>query len=214
MIINDQEKLQYVVFRPDAETIPVVFTVNGDTLTIDYDIESNNDYIVVIKDVADTTGEKMGDPIVYQFSSTYSPLYTTLRQIQTDLGSIYSIMDPDRVLSIIRANSIEVASLTSFALTSNEVKQYIRYQSEYDALMAYYSDISSQNVNRFSLGDFAVTTSNSDAIAIDSVLAELRTKIKNWLAKLSGSTGAKKQATFVRGGSEYPSYMSRDITSS
>lgn len=212
MILEGGNKSKYLAIRPD-DALDLELEVLDDTIKIDFPIQPNKEYVVVVKNIKSTDGEMLPDPLVYSFTSEYSPLVANISIIQNDLGELFEVIGPDRILRALRENSANITHITDKSPTSHEVVQYIRYKTELDVLMGSYTKLSSKDVDKFELGDFSVSKSSSSSSSIDPLIEGVRQNMEFWLAKLGGAMARGKSRSFTKGGDDYPDYMSREISS-
>lgn len=216
MIIRDEDKQEFLIRPSDA--VEITFSTNGSVVTIDYDIEPNCEYIVVIKDVKDNSGNKLAEPLVYSFTSQYTPLFATINQIKTDIGRALTEVPSDLIYRSIRSNSMDVQYLVSAAkaATTNwddppyDIRQYVRYQTDVDIMLDQYAESSTQTSDRVQLGDFAVQGGgSSQAYSYKMILDELKKRAQYWKNRIGASPVAKRPSSYVKGGTDWPDYLSR-----
>jgi hypothetical protein len=97
--------------------------VDGD-LHIDLDpsqLYQNNIIIVTLdKDIANTNGTTLGSNYISYFSTTYTPLYSSLRKVQLDLGPILSDIPEESIMLAILEASIYAEAITFRVNVSNQ----------------------------------------------------------------------------------------------
>lgn len=160
---------------------------------------------------------KQGDQ---EFSTTFytklSPYYSTVTLIRTDLGDVISYVADDRIMMLTHNNSIlanNIASEENITLLEEEektpfvFKQYVRYRTELDLMMAVYLKASGQqgSVNKI-LGELEIKRQYSmGSFDIPAVLEDLKKKLSEWERLLRGSATRLIAASAIRGGKEsYP----------
>ncbi|HLO11251.1 MAG TPA: hypothetical protein VK190_03220 [Pseudoneobacillus sp.] len=209
MILNGKDKEQYLE-RPD-DALNITLEVVGDTLTITFNNTQNSDYIVTLKDLKDKDENALEDSVVYKFTSTYSPLLATPRQIVNDIGNIFTDSDIDKVLYTIRSNSINVQYMTSKTIDWNnppyEAKQYVRYQTDLDLLVGRYSETSAESRDNVTLGDFSIGAGSSGTTAFRMLTDEMRKRAEYWKARLGNIKSTPK--SFLKGGTTWPDHLTR-----
>lgn len=211
MILNNEDREQYLE-RP-ADALDVTLEVVGDTITITFNNEVNSDYIVTLKDIKDKNGNELIDPIVYKFTSTYSPLFASQRQIISDIGNIFPSQNADTILYAIRSNSIDVQYVTTkegidWTNPPYEVKQYVRYKTDLDLLVGKYSESTSSSTEQIALGDFSVTAGSSSSTAFKMLTTEMKNRSDYWLKRLGAAAKSAPQS-FVKGGTNWPDHLTR-----
>lgn len=159
-----------------------------------------------------------------EFTSTFftrlSPYYTNVPLMHTDLGDVISDVPDDRIMMLIYNNSIlanNIASEENLELLETEektpyvFKQYVRYRTELDLMMAVYLQLSGRqgSVNKI-LGELEIkrqyTLGSTD---INAILEDLKRKLKEWEELLRGKNRTLASSA-VRGGKDsYPLYNPR-----
>lgn len=159
-----------------------------------------------------------------EFSTTFftrlSPYYSTVTLIRTDLGDVISYIPDDRIMLLIHNNSInaeQIASEDNLELLETEektpyvFKQYVRYRTELDLMMAVYLAVSGQqgSVNKI-LGELEIKRDTTlGSLDLKTMLDDLKKKLKEWETLLRGTTNTLA-ASAVRAGKEsYPLYNPR-----
>lgn len=196
-----------------TDGIPItIVPIDSETIEIDFTIEDNNDYILCMQGIKDTLGNEMLGPIQYTISSIYTPLYATTRQIRTDIGSAIVDIPDSTVYNVIRSNSLYVDQIYTTQINPSnipyEVQQYVRYQSEVDLILNRYAQNTSGSTSEFTLGDFSVSNSTTSQSSMKYILGELQRRADYWLKKLQTTTSSSVKS-FVKGGTNWPDYMSR-----
>lgn len=145
-----------------------------------------------------------------EFYTRMDPSYSTIRIIRGDVGEVFnSVRDPQLAFQIYQ-NSVlanNIASEENLTLLEDEekipyvFKQYVRYRTELDLLIAIYMAISGRgSTEKKVLGELEIEYKwrLSD---IKPLLEELKQKLKPWEKQLTGKTAASLVASAVRGGS-------------
>lgn len=160
-----------------------------------------------------------------EFSSTFftklNPYYSNESLIRTDLGDVISTVPSDRIMMLIYNNSIlayNIASEDNIGLLEEEektpfvFKQYVRYRTELDLMTAVYMQLSGQqgSVNKI-LGELEIKRQHSfGSMNINSILNDLKRKLKEWETLLRGVAQKTIAAAAVRGGKDtYPLFNPR-----
>lgn len=154
-----------------------------------------------------------------EFTSTFftklTPYYSNIPLIHTDLGDVISTVPDDRIMMLIYNNSIlanNIASEENLELLETEpkipyvFKQFVRYRTELDLMMAIYLQLSGRqgSVNKI-LGELEIKRQYSfGSMNIDAILDDLKRKLKEWEGLLRGKNRTIASSA-VRGGKEtYP----------
>lgn len=150
------------------------------------------------------------------FHTVIDPLYSTVQTIKNDLGEIVSDIPDERILYLIFQNSIlsqNIASEENLALLESEVKipyvfkQFVRYRTEMDIIIAIYMLITGrQGSVTKTLGELKIDRRYTwGTTIIEPILADLKEKLKEWEKLLRGSSGfVSPVATAVRAGASSP----------
>jgi hypothetical protein len=96
------------------------FTVSGSSLTIsftnttvDQSLFANNMIFVELDEtVADTDGNALGSDYTYYFTTTYDPLYSSVRRVRLELGQLINDIPDDTINLAIYEASLEADALT------------------------------------------------------------------------------------------------------
>lgn len=151
------------------------------------------------------------------FYTMLNPFYSTPKRIHTDLGEILSDVEDHRLALLIFDNSIlsqNIASEENLALLESEstvpyvFKQYVRYRTELDIMTSIYLMLSGRqgSVSKV-LGELEVTRQqNFGSLNLNSILGDLKAKLKEWEKALRGTLSSSPVRSAVRGGSSsaYP----------
>ena len=157
---------------------------------------------------------------VTSFFTRLEPYYSTVQVIRMDLGDVISYVPDDRIMLLIHNNSInanQIASEDNLALLESEektpyvFKQYVRYRTELDLIMATYLKVSGQQgaVDKL-LGELEIKRQVTlGSLDLKAMLNDLKNKLKEWETLLRGTTNTLA-ASAVRGGKDsYPLYNPR-----
>lgn len=164
-----------------------------------------------------------------EFTSTFftrlNPYYSNVPIIRTDLGGVIGDIPDDRIMMLIYNNSIlanNIASEENMALLEEEekvpyvFKQYVRYRTELDLMMAVYLQLSGRqgSVNKI-LGELEIKRQYTfGSMDLEAILDDLKRKLKEWEDLLRGKNRTIASSA-VRGGKDsYPLYNPRRTFSS
>lgn len=155
------------------------------------------------------------------FFTKLSPYFSNEPIIRTDLGDVISTVASDRIMMLIYNNSILAYNIASDenieALEAEDkipfvFKQYVRYRTELDLMMAVYMHLSGRQgaVNKI-LGELEIKRQYTfGSMNLSAILEDLKQKLKEWERLLRGSTVGAIAASAVRGGKDsYPLYNPR-----
>lgn len=136
----------------------------------------------------------------FEFSSRYTPLYSTARIVRSDLGELLTKITDETINFAIWQTSLlamEVATDSSFTdgVPNFAVKQYVRYQTEYDILRKILLALAANAGDQTkTLGEFTVIK-GTKAPYVKDLLSTIGTELKKWEAAIStpiSSRGATK----------------------
>jgi hypothetical protein len=215
MIIDEQNAKEYLIRPTDA--VPVTLTVQNNKVIIDFEIEQNCDYVVVIKDVASTDEQIVSGPFIYGFTSTYTPLFATTNQVKMDISKALVDISDDLIYSTIRSNSIDVQYMASQTYVEDNfvdwnnppyaVKQYVRYKTDCDLIVNMYAGSTTQTGNTVQLGDFSYSGSSAQSTLYYGLLGELKKRTEYWRKRIGSAPASPR--SYVKGGSNWPDYLTR-----
>lgn len=164
-------------------------TLSGSTLTITLDpgqLVYNAIVIITLdKTIADTQGNTLGSEYITYFSTTYTPLYSSLRRIRFDLGNLISSVQDETIMLAILEASILADSITfSTTITNSSFylqakREYVTCLAELKLLRALYLDGSLGDRISKQLGDLSVSRSGVTG-AIKDRMAEVQDCINYW----------------------------------
>lgn len=147
--------------------------------------------IFLSKDIASLGAVSLTDDFSWIFTTTYTPLYSSVRKVRLEAGAILSGIDDDTInLSILEA-SIE-ADIISFRknIINNEV--YIHARRQYvtclAALMLIQNIVAFNSTKSKALADFKV---DYDTTAHDGLIDKLSNCIAKWEVQVQTGGGAR-----------------------
>lgn len=164
-------------------------TLSGSVLTITLDpgqLVQNAIVIVTLdKTIADTEGNTLGSEYITYFSTTYTPLYSSLRRIRFDLGNlIVDIQDETIMLAILEASILADSITFSTTITNSSFyqqakREFVTCLAELKLLRALYVDGSLGDRVSKQLGDLSVSRSGVGS-AIKDRMNEVQDCINYW----------------------------------
>jgi hypothetical protein len=141
--------------------------VGSNVLRIDLDpgqLYQNNIVIVTLdENIADDEGNTLGEEYITYFSTTYSPIYTSLRRIRLDLGALISSVQDETIMLAILEASLAADAISFVANTENTQfynfarREYVTCLAELTLVNALASDASSSDKMTKRLGDLSVS---------------------------------------------------------
>lgn len=167
----------------------------------------NQKYVLSFKQ-----GEQSFDSTFY---TRLNPFYSTLKIIRADLGTVIDDVPDDRLVYLIFDNSIlsqNIASEENLGLLESEnktpyvFKQFVRYRTELDLMMAVYLLLSGRQGSQSRiLGELEILSrSDFGSMDIGKILGDLKMKLRQWEKLLRGSSVSSPVRGAVRGGSSSP----------
>jgi hypothetical protein len=92
-------------------------------------LENNIVFITLDKTIADTDGNTLGTNNEFYFTTTYTPLYSSIRRIRLDLGALLADVPDDTVNFALFEASLEAAALSFNALTfsSSSMRRFFEF---------------------------------------------------------------------------------------
>lgn len=195
-----------------------------DVVIVDQHLSSTSDVIAKAGEVETlfvnqkyTLNFKHGEQLFQSvFHTRMDPLYSSVETVRNDLGDITSEILDERILYLIFQNSIlsqNIASEENLALLESEektpyvFKQFVRYRTEMDILIAIYMLITGrQGSVTKTLGELKVDRRYVwGTTIVDPIIADLKDKLKEWEKALRGSAAmVSPVVSAVRGGSSNP----------
>jgi hypothetical protein len=155
-----------------------------------------------------------------KFNTMIDSLYAGIETIRNDLGNVLDgLADESRILFLIFENSIlskNIASADNLTLLEQSVtdntpvpyvfKQYVRYRTELDIVMAMYLYASGrQGSESKALGQLKLNKQLLLGMTpLEPIMSDLKQKLKTWEKKLTGGAVSSPVATAVRGGTSNP----------
>lgn len=153
--------------------------------------------IIVAGSIKDTFGNELGEDQEFYFTTTYKPLYSSIRRIRLDVGPFIKGI-PDDTLNLALFEASREADYLTFDknaalytdLYVHARRQYASYRAEQILLsnMAAAGSVKSKK-----LGDFQV---DYDSAVIEKILSKIAMDVKKWETQIN--TGGKGTQT-VRG---------------
>ncbi len=207
MIIDDQSYL----IKPDDAIVPLV-TITGQDVHIEFEIQPNAFYTIVVKSVISANGQT-ADPVIFRISSAYDPLFISLNSIRAEMPLLNA--SDDELYAAIRNVSMELQSIYGITDPSYAAKQYVKYRAIYDVLINRNLNDMTSSTDRVTLGDFTVEKDSTGNMS-KAILAELNKRIQYWQGLLASDSNVpmiSKVApqTFVKGGAAYPDFLTRSF---
>lgn len=139
----------------------------------------------------------------FSFTSRYTPLYSTAKIVRNDLGDLLTNITDDTINFSIWQTSLlvtEIATDDSFTngVPNFAVKQYVRYQTEYNILRKILLILAANAGDETkTLGEFSVIK-GTKAPYVKDLLGTIGAELKKWEAAISTpltSRGATKALT-------------------
>jgi hypothetical protein len=134
-------------------------------LTLDPGQLYNNNIVVITldKDIADTQGNTLGSDYISYFSTPYTPLYSSLRRVQLDLGPLITDLREETIMFAILEASLYADAIT-FATTILNTnyfyharREFVTCMAELTLVKALMGDASSSDKMYKKLGDLAIS---------------------------------------------------------
>ena len=111
-------------------TVPDDVIVGGGSVGTTPPLYNNNMLLIELdSSIADTDGNTLGEDITYYFTTTYDPLYTSVRRIRLDLGSLVRDIPDDTINLAIFEASLEADALSfgDVAVLSASTQNYFKF---------------------------------------------------------------------------------------
>jgi hypothetical protein len=186
-------------------TLDYVAVVSGNTITITLDpgqLYQNNIVILTLDSlIADTDGNTLGTDYTSYFSTPYSPLYSSMRRIQLDIGPFITDVDEETIMLAILDASVYADSI-NFTNSIENTTFYYRARWEYTTchaehtlIRAMLGDTGLSDRLTKKLGDLEV--SRGGAVGLNDMLADLKDCMLEWEVVLQ-SGGALTPNTSVK----------------
>ena len=190
------DSLNQITYTGDLDF--TVSAVGDHQIYIDLDpaqLYVNNIVIITLdQDIADTSGNTLGSDYVTYFSTEYTPIYTSMRRIRLDLGSLVADVNDETIMFAILEASIFTDGI-SFTNTISDATYYDLARREFTTCKAeliLVKGISSdgQFTDRMSkqLGDLKVYRAGGRE-AIDGLIDDLLACMEYW--KIAVQTGGE-----------------------
>jgi hypothetical protein len=186
-------------------------SVSDNVLTITVasgELYNNNIVIVTLEDtIQDTDGNYLGTDYQFSFSTTYYPMYSTLRRIRLDIGMFIQDISDDTInLAIFEASKESMYMVWNTNNTDDSYFKFIRTQwvtckAESILLNNILGGISAVKSKR--LGDLEVTYENSKANAT-SALNKVLDCIDKWQGALQAGGRQVQSPQYVVKGEADP----------
>jgi len=157
------------------------------TITLDPGQLVQNSIVVVTLDktIADTDGNMLGSDYVTYFSTTYTPLYSSLRRIRFDLGNFISGIQDETIMLAILEASIYTDAI-KFATTISNSSFYMQAKREFTTCLAELkllkglsADVVSGDRMSKTLGDLSVSRTGTGN-ALKETMSDLQDCINYW----------------------------------
>jgi len=130
-------------------------------------LNNNMFFIQLDEDIASTDGYTLGDDYTFYYTTTYDPLYSSIRRIRLELGPFIEEVPDDTINLAIFEASLEADALTfgPVSLTGNALqffnfarRQYVTCVTELILLGAITSDSGGGGAKSKRLADLSITT--------------------------------------------------------
>jgi len=190
-----------------------VSLVGTNVIRIDLDpgqLYQNNIVIVTLDaTIADDQGNTLGSEYITYFSTTYTPLYTGLRRIRLDLGSLIADVQDETIMLAILEASLMADAITFVSATDNTTfrnmarREYTTCLAELTLINGIAADATSSDKMSKKLGDLSVSRGG-----VGAGLADTRNKLMGCVDywKIAVQTGGEitpdtslKPGTTVKG---------------
>ena len=115
----------------DQQTIEEVFmfvVVGGGSIGTSQLFENNRITVTISGDLLDVDDNKLEDDFIYYFTTTYSPLYSSVRKLRLDLGPLISQIPDDTInLAIFEASLLaDAITFENNTVTNTEYFEFAR----------------------------------------------------------------------------------------
>lgn len=210
------------------------------TFTPDVPLSKDKEYRIVVKEAVglkgeDKTMEVEGSLIVisgeakkmqteYQatFRSKFTHFYITVPEVKAELQYFGQFVDEDMLAMLIASNSraaYEIASgLKNFdaSLFTEEaypfyMHEYVKYKTSYDVALSSMVELSMGTDKTIQLADMSVGERGRQSFILQSLINELKAKIKPWEDLMHGKTArgyaSMRSAVYAETGSPYPDFF-------
>lgn len=167
-----------------TEDLSYTIVVSGTTITITLEpgqLYQNNIVVITLdKSIANTDGDALGSDYVSYFATTYTPLYTGIRRIMLDIGSVLSTTIKDETIYLAILEASLQAEAFSYVTSIGNVKLYNLAKQEYTACLAERILVSGVGFNSDKLSKRLGDLSVSRGVGDDNLKDELANCIEYW----------------------------------
>jgi hypothetical protein len=200
---------------PQTETIVEPIITNA-SLRVNPALEINKQYQLIIS--ANTLTKSLYEDYVYNFTTTYSPMYCSINDVMSELGSLALKISPHIIYLAIRDASIYAKQVRTYVEDNNSsliatdwtdvtnlplyITQFVRYQAAYNALSTFYLDKAASSGEMRQLADLIVQDYTGSEAGMAKILDLLKAKAKQWLDQLMEAgviRGYAKPVSAVKG---------------
>lgn len=156
-----------------------------------------------------------GQEKIVSFTSRYSPLFSSVRQVRSDFRDLFSTYSDDDINRLIHDNSKMAIELTSQSTTTTAIdpdsedgvpyaaKQYVRYKTELDLATDLFLTLTTKSGQEDKqLADMRIMK-QVQLPYIDGILKVLQQRMASWEAQVIGMRAAPTSAVRA-GGTTYP----------
>jgi hypothetical protein len=202
--VNGQDANNTITF---SGVIPFEYEVDGDTITlsIDEDLLFTNNVVTVNIDssIASTLGNTLAEDYEFYFTTTYSPLYSSVRKVRLEIGAFIQDIPDDTVNLAIFEASLEADLMIWNTGTSNA--NYLNFAKRQfvtcKAAEILLNNIlgGSSTLKSKSLGDFSVAYDTSGS-NINDIMDKINACLGKWLPVLQAAGyPTQEPAMFIKG---------------
>lgn len=171
------------------------FSIVGDGIATAYPIHGLQENTLVevflSSEISSLAGAPLANDFSLLFTTTYNPLYSSVRKVRLDAGGSLTAIDDDTINLAILEASLEADVLTfRKQIINNNV--YLHARRQYVTCLAAYglieNALANSSVKAKELADFKVTYDNNSA---NGLLDKLAKCIAKWEAQVQSGGGAR-----------------------
>lgn len=160
--------------------------------------------IIVSGTIKDMFGNEIGEDQEFYFTTTYKPLYSSIRRVKLDVGPFVKGIPDDTINLAIFEASREADYLTFDKDTANYSDLYIHARRQYTSYRSEQILLSNMTaaglIKSKKLGDFQV---DYDSTAISKILDKISADLVRWEKQINtGGKGTQTLRNFIKGAND------------
>jgi hypothetical protein len=132
--IYDDNTIEY------TDPLETTVTVSGATITIaitaDQLYENNIVYLTMLSSIAATDGDTLGRDTYYYFTTSYNPMFSSIRRVRLDMGSFIANVPDEAIYLALFEASLQANENALYTSTITNGSLYLMAKREYTTCMA------------------------------------------------------------------------------